>query len=239
VDEERDERRSPPREEQARTKGPEAVADSSSASASRALADRIAAGGTPPPRPVPIPDERHGAHDRRQLALVGLAVAVALLVVALAGTSYLALTNKSRAGEWEDRTLVLERHVDGLNGLLVERSNLLDARTRELNRMATTVERQQSALSRSEADVSTLEERQRELANEKAQLEDSRAQLAIQATALENVAEGFLDCNSGLVQLLGYLVDEDYGSANAVFDGVVADCQRAEGSLADYNATYP
>jgi uncharacterized coiled-coil protein SlyX len=230
VDEERPERRSP--------------AGDSSAQASRALADRIAAasGAVPEPTLASRPDSQAlAAYDesRRRLLLVGLAAAAALLLLALVASTYLAFTNKSRADDWEGRTRVLERHIDGLNGLLVERSNLLDARTRELNRMASTVERQQSALDRSEADVSTLEQRQRELANEKAQLEDSRAQLRLQASRLEEVAGTLLECKDGLIQLLGYIVAQNYGAADAIIGGVGDDCRSAEQGIAAYNATYP
>jgi hypothetical protein len=176
---------------------------------------------------------------RRRWPLLLAAVVVLLVVAALSTTGYLAYSNKSRADRWEARSLALERNVDELNVVLVERSNALDARTRELNRIARTVKAQQRALRRSEADVSSLSSRQRALAAEKAAVEDSRAGLAIQASSLEDVADGFVDCKDGLVDLLGYILDEDYFSANAVIGGVADDCQYAESALSSYNSIYP
>jgi hypothetical protein len=176
----------------------------------------------------------------RRRGRIALVVAVLLLLLAgLAGSGYLVVSNRDRAERWEDRAFQLERNVDQLNGLLVERSNILNARTGELNRMATKVRRQQGALQRSEADVSSLERRQRALAAEKADVEDSRAQLAVQAAALENVADAFVDCKDGLVDLLNYVLDEDFFSATAVVSGVASDCNYAESALSDYNYSYP
>lgn len=169
--------------------------------------------------------------------LVGILAAG--LLFALAGSGYLAYSNKDRADRWERRTVALERNVDELNGLLVERTNTLNARTRELNRMAITVKSQQRALERSEADVSSLSERQRALAAEKAAVEDSRAQLAVQASALGDVADAFVDCKDDLVELLGYVLRDDYFSADAVIDRVIGDCQYAESALSSYNSAYP
>lgn len=134
---------------------------------------------------------------------------------------------------------MLEQNIDQLNGVLVERSNMLDARTREVNRMAMKVREHQSALRRSEADVSSLERRQRALAAEKADVEDQRAALLVQSAAIEGVADAFVDCKDGLVLLLDYVLDEDYFSASAIISDVSSDCSYAESTLADYNATYP
>lgn len=212
--------------------------DASSVEASRALAERIAA-ATESTVPATA-DDLQKPKSRGRLVLILAIVAVTLLLSGTLGvTGYLAVTNKSRADRWQERSTVLERNVSQLNSLLVDRSNRLNSRTGELNRMAIKVRRQESALNRSEADVSSLERRQRELADEKAQVEDSRAQLAVQAATLENVADAFIDCKTGLVDLLGYVLDEDYFSANAVISGVVSDCQYAESALSGYNANYP
>lgn len=172
-------------------------------------------------------------------ALFGALAAAVVLVAALGSAGYLAWTNKDRADRWEERSTALERNVSTLNRLLVDRSNRLDSRTRELNRMAAKVRKQGDALSQSEADVSSLERRQRELANEKAQVEDDRAALTVQASSLEDVAGAFVDCKDGLVDLLGYILDEDYFSARAVLDDVDSDCGYAESALATYDNNYP
>lgn len=176
---------------------------------------------------------------RRRVLLSVSVVGVALVLAAFGATGYVAYTNKHRADRWESRSEVLERNVSELNSLLVSRSSILNARTSELNRMAAKVRTQETALSRSEADVSSLEHRQQVLANEKAQVEDSRAALAVQAASLETVASASVDCNDGLTDLLGYILDEDYASANAVVAGVADDCDYAESALSAYNANYP
>jgi septal ring factor EnvC (AmiA/AmiB activator) len=177
--------------------------------------------------------------SRRGHALTVLALLVALAAVAVAVFSaYVAWDNRSRASRWEERAFRLERNTEQLNGLLVERSNQLNERTRELNAVAGKVTRQQSALARSESDVETLSVRQRELAAEKAAVEDSRAQLAVQSAALEQVADALVECNAGLFQLFGYLVNGDRASADAIVDGVSSDCQLAESRFGQYRVRY-
>lgn len=201
---------------------------------------RVRASEEVPPTGASAASERPTLASKSRGLWLWLALAViVLLVAALAGSGYLAVSNTSRADRWQDQALILERNVDQLNGVLVERSNTLNARTRELNRMAAKVRRQQTALVRSEADVSSLEQRQRALAAEKADVEDSRAQLAVQAAALENVADAFVDCKDGLVELLGYVLDEDFSLASAVIPDVSSDCGYAESALSGYNARYP
>jgi hypothetical protein len=162
-----------------------------------------------------------------------------LLLLGLAGAAgYLAWTNHDRADGWKARAVTLDRNVAALNDVLVERSETLNERTRELNLMAAKVRESQGALRRSEADVASLARRQRELANEKAQVEDERAEVAAEAEAVEGVAGAFIDCKSGLVDLLGYIANDDYYSANYYWDSVSADCSYAEESLSNYLGSY-
>jgi hypothetical protein len=55
---------------------------------------------------------------------------------------------------------------------------------------------------------------------------------------LNSVAGELVACNDGLFELLGYIARGDSASANAVIDGVAADCDRAELDLAEYRARY-
>jgi septal ring factor EnvC (AmiA/AmiB activator) len=178
------------------------------------------------------------SHLPRRRPSIVAATAVVVLLAACGVASYVALTNKARADRWQARSASLERNADELNALLVKRSAGLNARTRELNRMAVKVRREQAALNRSQADVASLAGRQRQLANEKAQVEDSRSQLAVQASALRSVASAFIDCKSGLEELLDDVLNDDYVSAEAILSTVSGDCQAADSTLADYNAGY-
>ena len=208
-------------------------------SGSRALADRLAeahpapeAERALPRRPALEPARRGGGW-----LIASAAVAVAAVFVA-AGSAYVALDNRNRAEDWEDRVFRLERNTEQLNGLLVERSTQLNERTRELNKLAATVTRQQNALVRSESDVESLTERQRELAAEKAAVEDSRAALAQQSAVLERVADTLVSCNSGLFELFGYVVDGDRVSADAIVGDVSEACALAESRLTAYRVRY-
>jgi len=231
----------------------ESGAGASAAAAARALAERIgsapsAATPVPVQLPSPVPDaSQSGAVPptapelrRRWPAriVVPVAAAIVAVLVALGGSSYLALSNKSRADRWQERSSVLERNIDELNRLLLDRSDALNSRTSELNRMAAKVRKEEAALNQSEADVSSLAARQRALANEKAQVEDSRAQLVVQTAAIETVAQEMTACKDGLAQLLGYVLDQDYSSASSIVYGVRSDCDSAESALSDYSATY-
>jgi hypothetical protein len=178
------------------------------------------------------------SHRRRRIVLGVFALGTVLLVAAAATAGYLALENDARADRWEVRAGALEGNVESLNDLLVERSEALNERTEELNTMARKVQEAEQAIARSEADVVSLERRQRRLANEKAQVEDARAALALEAEALGDVAGAFITCKQGLDQLLGYVLAEDFGAANAVVAGVDRDCQTAEGELSSYLAAY-
>lgn len=203
--------------------------------------------GDAPPDPVPLaPGAWQPAPvaasvalaPARRWATIVLAVVLCLALGALGVSGYLAWSNKERADLWQVRADALERNVDKLNGVLVERSDVLNARTRELNRMASKVGKQQTALRRSEADVASLAQRQRALAAEKAKVEDSRAALAVQADAIETVASAFIDCKDGLFELLDYILADDYYDASAISDRVFSDCGYAESTLSTYNANY-
>jgi septal ring factor EnvC (AmiA/AmiB activator) len=168
------------------------------------------------------------------------ALAAGFLLLGIAGgvAGYLAWTNRERADDWAARAAELERAVESLNAVLVERTGDLNERTEELNAMAGKVRRAERAISRSESDVQALERRQRQLANEKAQVEDARAAVASEAAAIEDVANAFITCNDGLVELLNYVLAEDYGSADATYPRVDSDCDVAEGELSAYLADY-
>jgi hypothetical protein len=187
--------------------------------------------------PAPPPAKAR-AVSRRQLEIAALVLLQLLLVGALLAVGYVAWTNHDRADRWQDRAATLERNATALNRFLVTRSELLNARTRELNAMAAKVQESQQALRRSESDVATLARRQRELANEKAQVEDARAAVAAQASELEDVAAAYVDCKGGLIDLLGYLADEDYASANASAEAVSTDCAYADDALSTYLSSY-
>jgi hypothetical protein len=73
---------------------------------------------------------------------------------------------------------------------------------------------------------------------EKAQVEDKRAALAAESAKLGSVADAFIDCNGGLVDILRYALNADWASVNYYFPGVLSTCQGAQGELADYNATH-
>jgi hypothetical protein len=208
-------------------------------SGSRALADRLADADADPATEVVQERTSPPAPARRARAwpIVATLIAAVAVVVA-AGSAYIAWDNRNRASDWEARAFRLERNTEQLNGLLVERSTQLNERTRELNTIAGKVTRQQNALARSESDVETLSDRQRELAAEKAAVEDSRAELALQSAALERVADALVQCNQGLFQLFGYVVSGDGGAADAIVDGVSADCRLAESRFAQYRFRY-
>lgn len=176
--------------------------------------------------------------SRRRVTIAALVVGLLVVAGAIGVLGYLAWTNHDRAGRWQERAATLERNAAALNTLLIERSETLNERTRELNAMAAKVQESQRALRRSESDVATLARRQRELANEKAQVEDARAALAAQASELEDVAAAYVDCKDGLIDLLGYLANEDYASANTAADAVSADCEYADDALAGYLSSH-
>ena len=175
---------------------------------------------------------------RRRLTVWGLSVAAVVVIAAGATAGYLAWTNKQRADTWEARAQALENRTEALDAVVVERTSDLNQRTVELNRMASKVTRAQVAIKRSEADVRRLEKRQRELAAEKADVEDARAALALEADALQGVAQAYINCKEGLADLLTYVLNEDYYSANAIVNDVNADCNAADGSLDEYLASY-
>jgi septal ring factor EnvC (AmiA/AmiB activator) len=172
---------------------------------------------------------------RRRNALIALAVAAG---AGLAALGFVAWSNYDRADRWEHRAARLERNADELNRLLIDRSGQLNARTRELNIMGAKVSQARDTIARSEADVSALEARQRELANEKAQVEDARAAMSEERDAITNVASAYIQCKSGLVDLLQYLANDDYESASYYSDSVDGDCAAAEASLQSYLSTY-
>jgi hypothetical protein len=191
------------------------------------------------PETLPLPsDEGLRGSNAKTRRRVLLAVGATAVIGILGVLAFFAWSNYDRAGRWEARAATLERNNRSLNAILISRSEKLNARTLELNGMAAKVRRAETTIARSEADVQALERRQRELANEKAQVEDARSQLAAEQTALEGVAAAYVDCKSGLVDLLSYVTADDYASASAAVDQVAADCQYADSSLQNYQSTY-
>jgi hypothetical protein len=188
--------------------------------------------------PAPLGETTDGFLTRRRLVIGGLGIGV-LFLVAMGGLAgYLAYSNKDRADRWVNHASLLQENLDSLEAELKERTDDLNQRTEDLNAMASKVQLAETAIARSEADVRSLEQRQRRLANEKAQVEDARAELAVQTAALEDVASAYVDCNSGLLELLNYIVVDDYASVNAVAPSVDADCAYANDSLSGYLALY-
>lgn len=163
-------------------------------------------------------------------------VAVILAMVALASAAgvaaWIAFTNKSRADRWQARSVELQHNVDALNGVVVRRTALLNARVAQLNVMARKVTEAQGELTRSEGDVQSLEARQRELANEKAQLEDERS-------ALTQVANAFITCKGDLENALQAIGDSDWSWIDTYGPTVRGDCDDADSSLQGFLSAYP
>jgi TolA-binding protein len=172
-----------------------------------------------------------GVRSRRRLRLAVVIVSVLVIAAALGLLGVLAWTNYDRANRWEQRAAQLDRNITALNEVVIKRSEQLNARTREVNEMARTVTRAERALERSEDDVAQLSQRQRELANEKAQLEDAQA-------ALQQAASAFATCKGGLIDLIAYVVQDDYASANYYVDQVNANCNYADQAFSDYLTRY-
>ncbi|MGH3010853.1 MAG: hypothetical protein ACRDMY_03255 [Gaiellaceae bacterium] len=187
---------------------------------------------------APEPFDRPDPRTRRRLIWSALALLL-LLVVGVAGVAgYWAHENKKRADRWEARAAELELSVASLNELLGERSQALNERTQELNAMAVKVRQAERSIVRSEADVRSLERRQRQLADEKAQVEDARAQLALERDALGAVITAAVECNSGMNELLDYVLADDFASANAAYPAINTDCRQADSELSSYLSVY-
>lgn len=165
----------------------------------------------------------------RQSALAGVMVA---LVACVGVAAWIAYTNKTRADRWQARSGALQRNVTALNGIVVRRTVLLNARARQLNDLAGKVQQSQSALSQSEGDVQNLEGRQRALANEKAQLEDERS-------ALTQVASAYITCKSDLENVIQAIANSDYGWIDANGGTAQSDCASADSSLQGFLGSYP
>jgi hypothetical protein len=216
----------------------------------RAVADPPEGNGVPGERieaTMPVPgqlgmlDEQTTATSRpaRQRLLAAIVAGAVLLAAAGAAAGYVAWTNKQRADDWQAQASELQRKASDLENVLVIRTRALNVRTEDLNALAEKVADAERAIERSEADVKHLEHRQRQLAAEKADVEDARAQLALQTTAIEDVASAFIDCKDGLTQLLSYVLNEDYYGATGIAPRVDSDCAGAESALSSYQASYP
>lgn len=168
------------------------------------------------------------------------AIAILLLAALVAAGLLLALSvrNGNRADDWRRRSDDQAATIRSLQTVLETRSSQLNFRIRQVNKLTASIRRSQNALRRSESDVSSLASRQRELADEKAQVEDERSQLQVEAGVLEGIAAQFQDCSTGLVDLLTYVLREDYASASAIADSVVAECNAADDGLSAYQAQY-
>ena len=163
------------------------------------------------------------------------------LVLTLAGAGVLAFVGKQnhdRAEGWRQRAIAAEEVVSGQRIVIGQRSQALNLRTTQVNRLAAKLRRTRSALDRSEGDVSSLSRRQRELANEKARVEDERRQLQTQQAALVSVASGFIDCSDGLFDVLDAVLDEDWDWVSIYGRDRISSCSDANASLDSYRSRF-
>ncbi len=124
-------------------------------------------------------------------------VLAALVIAALAGTSYLTVVNGNRADRAEARSAVSERTVGELRARLEGGG-----------------------------------------AAPGSNLAAERAEIVARAAVLSSVAREYEACKSGLTQLLGFVLDDNYESASSLMDDVSGICASAEGDLEAYEATY-
>jgi septal ring factor EnvC (AmiA/AmiB activator) len=201
--------------------------------------DELSSAGSIPGQLDLLQREDPDGTPRRRLLLLGcLATLLLLLVAAATSAGYLASTNKTRADDWQERAAEVQANVDRLEATLDERTTILNQRTKDVNTLAAKVAATERAIERSEGDVRRLERRQRQLAAEKANVEDARAALALQATAIEDVASAYIDCNSRLTEAIGYISAENYNGLNAIAGRVDADCAAADRAFRAYVANY-
>jgi hypothetical protein len=171
----------------------------------------------------------------QKLAIAAGAIALA---ACLGGLAWAMKTNGDRAEAWRDRAITAEEIVDGQRVLIGQRTQALNRRTTQVNRLADRLRDTRTALRRSEGDVTSLARRQRELANEKARVEDERRQLQAQQAALETVASDVLSCNSGLVDVLGAVLDEDWDWVAINGSSRLASCSDAGASIDSYQRRF-
>ena len=172
--------------------------------------------------------------DRQRLWRI-LAIALALAALAAVGAlGWATKTNNDRAERWRQRTIAAEEVVEGQRIVIGQRSQELNRRTTQVNRLAAKLRATRAALQRSEGDVSSLSRRQRELANEKARVEDERRQLQAQQAALTTVASAFIDCNEGLFDVLDAVLDEDWSWVSLYVRDRLSPCSDAEARLDSY-----
>lgn len=165
-------------------------------------------------------------------------VAVAVVVAAVGALTFAVKTNRDRAEDWRQRAIAAEEIVEGQRVVIGQRSQALNRRTLQVNRLAEKLRTTRTALRRSEGDVTSLARRQRELANEKARVEDERRQLQAQQAALELVASDFIDCNDGLFDVLGAVLDEDWTWVSIYVRSRLSSCTDASSSLDVYRSQF-
>ena len=170
--------------------------------------------------PVPAPDPPAQGGPRTvaltRPRIVAVSAAAALLLGAAVTGGVLAFTNRERADDWRDRSVVLQ-------DLVARRTSALNRQTARLNAAAATLRKAQESITRSEKDVTALEARQRELANEKAQIEDQRGQLIIVAQALDT-------CNDGLIEFIN-TANGGGDTSDLDLDGISRACRQADDAV--------
>jgi hypothetical protein len=177
-----------------------------------------------------------GRMDPLRRTLVWLAIA--LTVAGAAGLAFIGKQNHDRAEGWRQRAIAAEEVVSGQRIVIGQRSQALNLRTTQVNRLAAKLRGARTALDRSEGDVSSLARRQRELANEKARVEDQRRLLETQSAALVNVASGFIDCSDGLFDVLDAVLDEDWDWVSIYGRDRIGSCSDANASLQSYRERF-
>lgn len=133
----------------------------------------------------------------RSLSVTSIVVTlVFVLVVGMLANSV--RKNNSRADDWQRRAVAAEEIVGGLRVVIAERSQALNERTVQANRLATGLDSSRGALQETKSSVGSLTRRQRQLAVDKARAETQVRKLESQRTALASAGAALNACSQGL-----------------------------------------
>lgn len=144
-----------------------------------------------------------------------LVTIVFVLVVGMLANSV--RKNNGRAEDWHERAVAAEEIAGGLRVVLAERSQALNARTRQANTLAAT-------LASSRGAVGTLTRRQRRLATDKARVDAELRTLRAQRAELQSVASALSACSQSLESVVTAKPKVKAAKAQAS----IASCDRAQ-----------
>ena len=166
------------------------------------------------------------------------AAAVGLAVVAIVGAAAIFASREHDSAQRNAASAALWRGRAGtVQATLLATRKQLDAARAQIGDTNTRLRGAQRSIRRLEGRQRTLVNEKDQIADQRLALEQEQARLQAQSASLLTVANAFIDCSTGMSQLVQALAANDFAWAAANSPSITSHCDSANAALDAYNAS--